>query len=366
MKILLIEPYFGGSHKRWAIELQQYSTHEIELLTLSAHHWKWRMHGGAIALAQKYTPSEQRPDLILATDMLDFGLFLSLTRSWSSGIKTAIYFHENQLNYPWSPTDKDVHLKRDNHYAFINYASAMVADRLFFNSTYHHTAFLKELPVFLNAFPEPNLMQSVSEISAKSSVLPLGMDLAKMLNEELPKCEKAKRAVVLWNHRWEYDKNPEMFFRALIEIQERGIEFNLVVLGEKYAHYPKIFDEAQDKLKDKILHWGFVETQAEYVRWLQLADVLPVTATQDFFGGSVVEAMYCNVVPFLPKRLAYLEHIPEALHHTFFYEEEDFVAKLQRRIMDVKYLRVMNTRQYVERYDWSNSISAYDQAFDAM
>jgi glycosyltransferase involved in cell wall biosynthesis len=170
--------------------------------------------------------------------------------------------------------------------------------------------------------------------------------------------------VVLWNHRWEYDKNPEAFFRALIEIQERGIDFNLVVLGEQYAQYPKVFDEAKETLKDKILHWGYVESQEEYAKWLHIADVLPVTAVQDFFGGSVVEAMYCNVVPFLPKRLAYLEHIPDALHNTFFYDESDFVAKLQRRIMDVKYLRVMNTRQYVERYDWSNCVTNYDQTLE--
>jgi glycosyltransferase involved in cell wall biosynthesis len=364
MKILLIEPYFGGSHKRWATELQQHSKHEFELLTLSAHHWKWRMHGAAIALAEKYKPGEKLPDLILATDMLDLNLFLSLTRKWSSGIRTALYFHENQLNYPWSPTDKDVYLKRDNHYAFINYASAMAADKLFFNSAYHHAAFLNELPIFLNAFPEPNLLNTVQQIAAKSSVLSLGMDLKKLELSETQILEKPKRAVVLWNHRWEYDKNPEAFFRALFEIQERGIDFHLVVLGEQYAQYPKVFDEAKEILKDKILHWGYVESQEEYAKWLHIADVLPVTAVQDFFGGSVIEAMYCNVVPFLPKRLAYLEHIPDALHNTFFYDESDFVAKLQRRIMDVKYLRVMNTRQYVERYDWSNYVAIYNQTLE--
>jgi len=365
MKILLIEPYFGGSHKRWATELQQHSRNEIELLTLSAHHWKWRMHGGAIALAEKCKLTSQ-PDLILASDMLDLTTFLSLTRQWSSSIKTAIYFHENQLNYPWSPKDKDVHLKRDYHYAFINYVSALTADKIFFNSTYHQSAFLAELPIFLNAFPEPNLSHTVRQIASKSSVLSLGLDLKKLELSPDESPEKPKRAVVLWNHRWEYDKNPETFFRALFEIQERGIEFHVVVLGEKYAQYPKIFDEAKEVLKDKILHWGYVESQKDYAKWLKIADVLPVTAVQDFFGGSVVEAMYCNVVPFLPKRLAYLEHIPEALHHTFFYDESDFVAKLQRRIMDVKYLRVMNTRQYVEQYDWLKCIIQYDYAFESV
>jgi hypothetical protein len=91
-----------------------------------------------------------------------------------------------------------------------------------------------------------------------------------------------------------------------------------------------------------------------------VADLLPVTSNQDFFGASVIEAMYCNVVPLLPKRLAYPEHLPQQFHSTFFYDENDFVTKIQKRIMDVKYLRVMNTRQYAERYDWQQLISFYD------
>jgi hypothetical protein len=93
------------------------------------------------------------------------------------------------------------------------------------------------------------------------------------------------------------------------------------------------------------------------------ADILPVTSVQDFFGASVVEAMYCNTIPMLPKRLAYPEHIPSNLHHTFFYDENEFVDKLQKRIMDVRILRIQNTQQFVKKYDWSEMISVYDKAF---
>ena len=54
INILLIEPYYTGSHKNWADELQKYSSHNIKLLTLSGSFWKWRMHGGAITLAKKF------------------------------------------------------------------------------------------------------------------------------------------------------------------------------------------------------------------------------------------------------------------------------------------------------------------------
>ena len=54
MKILIIEPYFTGSHKKWAQEFQKHSKHDIDFLTLPGRYWKWRMHGGAITLAQKF------------------------------------------------------------------------------------------------------------------------------------------------------------------------------------------------------------------------------------------------------------------------------------------------------------------------
>lgn len=366
MNVLLIEPFFTGSHKKWAEEYRQFSSHTVEILSLPGYHWKWRMHGAAVTLANQFMASAFKPDVILATDMLDLSLFLALTRTCTHNIPTTVYFHENQLNYPWSPTDGDVKLKRDNHYAFINYTTALAADKVFFNSAYHLQAFNAELPKFLRAFPDYTNDETATVIAAKSEVLPLGLNLQK-LNELKPAhIEKPQRCVVLWNHRWEYDKNPEAFFKALFEISERGIDFKLVVMGEKYERYPAIFSEAKEKLAQHILHFGYAESYEEYCKWLWVADILPVTSVQDFFGISVVEAMYCNAIPFLPKRLAYPEHLPEKYHATYFYDEEDFVNKLQRRIWDVGYLRVMDTQQYAAKYDWSNMAKVYDEKLEAV
>lgn len=365
MKILLIEPFYTGSHKKWAEELKQFSSHQIDILSLPGYHWKWRMHGAAVTLAQQANANTalHNCDLILATDMLDLNLFMSLTASWSANKKTAVYFHENQINYPWSPTDQDVKLKRDNHYAFINYTTALRADRVFFNSHYHMGAFMAALPPFLKMFPDYNNLETIEQVQAKSEVLPLGLNLRRLDELKPEKIEKPMRAVILWNHRWEYDKNPEEFFTALTDIAERGIDFRLVILGERYEKYPPVFDYAKEKFADKILHFGYADSYAEYAKWLWIADLLPVTSFQDFFGASVVEAMYCNCVPFLPKRLAYPEHLPEQFHSTYFYDSEDFTNKLQRRIWDIKYIRVMDTQQYARKYDWGNCIEIYDSAF---
>ncbi len=367
MNILLLDPFLGGSHKVWAEGWQQNSTHNITILGLTGSHWKWRMHGGAVKLAQQFLDSDLQPDVIMATDMLDLTTFLSLTRRRTANIPTAIYFHENQLTYPWSPQDRDVEKKRDNHYSFINYTSALAADKVYFNSAYHKDSFLEELPRFLKMFPDHKGMNTVEEIKKKSDVLYLGMDLTRLDELKPEKIEPLNRALLLWNHRWEYDKNPEDFFQALFEIQDRGIDFKLAVLGESYEMYPSIFDEAKEKLGEKIVHWGYAADKAEYAKWLWLADILPVTCEQDFFGGSVVEAMYCNVKPLLPNRLAYPEHVEEKYHSVFFYEgQEQFIKKLHKRIWDVSLLRKQQTRSYIQHYDWGTQAALYDAEMEKL
>ena len=124
MKILLVEPYFSGSHKSWAEGYQSFSNHNIRIISLPGKFWKWRMHGGAISLAKQFMEMDFSPDLILATDMLDLTTFLSLTKSRTAQIPNALYFHENQLSYPWPKSDRDFQEKQKNHYGFINLSSA--------------------------------------------------------------------------------------------------------------------------------------------------------------------------------------------------------------------------------------------------
>ncbi|MDX2001973.1 MAG: DUF3524 domain-containing protein [Chitinophagales bacterium] len=367
MKIVLLEPYFAGSHRSWAEGYRQHSRHQLEILSLPGSHWKWRMHGGAISLAKRYIEQQLKPDLILATDMLDLNLFLSLTRKVTANIPTAIYFHENQLTYPWSPKDEDTKQQRDNHYSFINYASALTADRVFFNSQYHCDTFLQALPAFLKAFPDHQETDRAALIKAKSSVLHLGLDLKAMDAIKPPKPEKPNRAVILWNHRWEYDKNPDFFFKVLTDIAERGVEFKAIILGQQYGKQPECFEHFRNQYADRILHYGYVASREEYVKWLCMADILPVTSQHDFFGASIVEAMYCDVIPLLPNRLAYPEHLPKQFHRTFFYDKDDELTnRLQRMIFDVRVLRPQKVAHFIEKYDWSSLSKLYDEQLEGV
>ncbi|MBT8214185.1 MAG: DUF3524 domain-containing protein, partial [Acidimicrobiia bacterium] len=47
MRVLLVEPYYAGSHRAWADGYVASSRHDVSLLTHDARFWKWRMHGSA-------------------------------------------------------------------------------------------------------------------------------------------------------------------------------------------------------------------------------------------------------------------------------------------------------------------------------
>nr|WP_240386262.1 DUF3524 domain-containing protein [Balneola vulgaris] len=360
--MVLLEPFFSGSHQQWAEGLKKHSSHRIEILSLKGRHWKWRMHGGAISLAKQFNELTEKPDLILGTSMLDLTTFLALTREKSSGIPVAIYFHENQLTYPWSPQDRDLKKKRDNHYAFINYVSALSADKVFFNSEYHKKSFLGSLPSFLKQFPDKREKDQLKGLTEKSEVLPLGLDLSRFDDYRDSDKEKQSEPVILWNHRWEYDKRPKAFFKQLFRLKEHGHAFKLVVLGEQNDVNPPIFEEAKEHLKDEILHWGYANTFEEYARWLWRADILPVTSKQDFFGGSVVEAMYCDCHPILPNRLAYPGHFPKKIRRDYLYEEGELEVRLETALETFMYLRQIDYQSLVKHYDWSELIENYDDA----
>ena len=103
MKILIVEPYYTGSHAAWAEGYSRHSRHDVQVLRLEGQFWKWRMHGGAVTLSRRFLDMSFQPDLILSTDMLDLTTFLALTRTKTAHVPTAVYFHENQITYPWSP-----------------------------------------------------------------------------------------------------------------------------------------------------------------------------------------------------------------------------------------------------------------------
>ena len=370
MKILIIEPYFTGSHRAWVQGYAACSSHHVDIITLPGRFWKWRMHGGAVTLARKFRAKDYRPDLILAGSMLDLSVFLSLTRNVTADIPVAVYFHENQLAYPWQETDRDRQKGRDVHYGFINYTTALCADHVFFNSHYNMRSFFSELPRMLKHFPDFNELDSVEEIKARSSVLHLGIEFPEAggPGDHAYSMSSGDVPVIVWNHRWEYDKNPSGFFDVLIALYQKGLEFQVILLGESFRQQPDEFLQAINVLGRRVLHAGFAGSREEYVRWLSCGNLLPVTSFHDFFGVSVCEAIYAGCLPMLPRRLAYPEIIPEEFHHGIFYDtEQELRNMLAEEIMNwrnrasERMSTVKRLKAAISRFSWDNMAPVYDR-----
>ena len=360
MRIALLESFYTGSHKSWIKGLIKNSNHEIIPITMEGKFWKWRMRGGAITLAKKFIEMKIKPDIFLISDMVDITTFKSLIKKEFSNIPIFIYFHENQLSYPWNEENNNATQKEKNYFGFINYISALTSDHNFFNSEYHKNIFLKDIRKLLDQFPDHKELDTIEKIKKKSTVLPLGIDLKRLDQFEIDQTNK--HPLVLWNHRWEYDKNPKTFFDALYKIDKEGIDFELAVIGESYNNNPAIFNEAKNKLSHRIIKFGFCDTLDEYAKYLWIADLIPITNIQDFFGISLVEAVYCNTYPLLPNRLSYPELIDYNVFHSLYYENEDsFFSLLKNSIKDIKKIRENSLRDQIIKFDWSNMAKDYDK-----
>lgn len=225
--LAFLEPYYSGSHKYFADGFKKCFSEQIRLFTLPGRHWKWRMHGSAVTFAEMIEKNGEKFDMVVSTSLADTALLKSLLLPKMPGARFVTYFHENQLAYPWSENDKEPS-KTDMHYAFINFTSALVSDIALFNSEFNRESFFSALEGFLRSFPDNRLAHKIDEIYKKSEVLYPGINLILPLSGE-----KNGPLKILWNHRWEYDKDPVAFFETMFRLKEAGIKFQLVVLGEE-------------------------------------------------------------------------------------------------------------------------------------
>lgn len=366
MNIYLIEPYLTGSHQAWAEGYARWSRHTVQLLTMPGYFWKWRMHGAAVTLAAALRTAfagPQPPDLLLATDMVDITTLLALTREVAHRVPVVLYFHENQLTYPPPPGTK-----RDLHYGWINYASSLVSDGIFFNSRYHLEAWYDELPRLLKHFPDFVPLETLAPLRARSDVLYPGIHLRRL--DELaeypglpPRGTPGEPPLILWNHRWEFDKKPEQFFALLERLDEMGLPFRLALAGESFRNQPSEFLEARERFRERIVHFGYATTE-QYRALLQRSDIVISTAIHEFFGIATVEAMYSGCCPLLPERLAYPELIPTAWRTTVLYRQFGEALERLRGWLTEGVPDTSTLRASVARFDWTQMARYYDEQFE--
>jgi glycosyltransferase involved in cell wall biosynthesis len=327
LRILVVEPWLGGSHRAFWNAWAERSEHSLEIVGLSPHHWKWRMRVGAWELARKVRKTPP-PELLVVSDYLALPSFYGfLPEEWSR-VPSLLYFHENQLTYPGSREVLDP--DRDLQFGFTNILSCTRAAGVAFNSRFHRSDFENAARELLTILPRPNPRVELEAALRSARVIPPGVEM-----EELPLGPGAEGKAplrVLFNHRWEHDKDPIGFLRAIAEARRRGARLELVLLGETFEKLPEGTAAALESIEEVILQRGFLPSRAEYVAQLGSCDLVVSTALHEFFGISVIEAMSAGATPLLPNRLSYPELVGEELSEEVLYEDEE---QLVRRLVDL-------------------------------
>lgn len=324
VRVAFVEPYFAGSHAAFAETLFAHVDVDWRPLTLPGRHWKWRMRGSAAYFAAHDDGVFEDVDVLFATSYLPLAELVGL-RPELARVPRVLYFHENQLTYPNQADDA-----RDHHFGFTQLVSCLAATECWFNSDYNRRAFLDAGRTLLDRMPDAVPPSFVDAIEAKSSVMPVPLVLPSAPIES----GHDGPPLVLWNHRWEHDKDPDTFFAALDALAERGVPFRLAVAGTRHSRWPEVFDRAEARFAERLVHFGPAD-RTTYERLLHSADLVVSTAQHEFFGVAVLEATHFGVCPLVPDDLAYVERFPEA----YRYARGDLPRALEARLTQRKPLR---------------------------
>ncbi|MDX1643926.1 MAG: DUF3524 domain-containing protein, partial [Thermoanaerobaculia bacterium] len=267
MRILALEPYYGGSHRHFLDGWVRHSRHDWTVLTLPPYKWKWRMRHSGVTFAAEIERRRTQGrgwDLLFCSDMVSLAELRGLLPTTLARLPSVLYFHENQLTYPVR-----VEKERDFQFGMTNIVSALAADAVWFNSRFHRDDFLEAIPPFLNRMPDHRPLDSVERIRGVAEIHPPGVACVP------PRRGDRDRGPlrILWAARWEHDKNPECFFEAAARLKHADVPFRLSVLGESFEESPEVFDWAQSEFHRQIDLWGYQRQRADYQRALFRADV---------------------------------------------------------------------------------------------
>jgi glycosyltransferase involved in cell wall biosynthesis len=239
MKILVLEPYYGGSHKTFLDGLQAHLPFDFMLLTLPARKWKWRMRLAAPFYADKIIElfNETKIDAIFSSSFVDVAALRSILPVPVSQLPFYTYFHENQFAYPVRKEDE-----RDFHFGLTNLTTVLASDKVAFSTAYNLQTFLQGVQKIVKVCPDMKLEGIMKKIEAKVSILYPGIDFSQIDKAAQSNRKNSETPVIVWNHRWEHDKNPKYFFNTLFELDANAFDFRLIVLGQSFRRKPQMRD----------------------------------------------------------------------------------------------------------------------------
>ena len=293
-------------------------TNDVKLITLTDKKWHWRARCSSLQFEDQLPVDPALVDVLLVSSVFPLAEFIGTHPEYSSKRKV-IYFHENQLVYPVQETKE-----RDFQYGYNQIMAALAANAIIFNSEWCHRSFIDNIAKHLKMIPDnrPHAKTISAKIDAKSSVVYFPIKSWPTI-EQVPNQEQPVH--IVWAHRWEHDKNPQLLFNALERIKDES--FVLSVIGQTYSHVPDAFVKGKESFGERIVNWGFLPSRDDYVNVMNNADIAISTADHEFFGVTMVEAALAGCLCFVPNKLSYPEIFPKEVR----YNTEAQLAKLLKQ-----------------------------------
>lgn len=294
-RVAVVEPWGGGSHAAWTAGLRRHSRHDITVLTLADRAWRWRLRGSAPWFAERIATLPHRPEVLIVSSLVDAASLRGLT---GRDVPMVLYAHETQWAYPSDRPDVESAMR--------NLVSMLAVDEVWFNSEFHRRSALAAGADLIDRMPDDQQVDALARLDAKSDVVYPGVDLSWAT----PTFVENGPPVVLWPHRWDHDKNPEVFERALNGLAADGVDFRLVLAGDDSCPASDVRARIIERWTPRILAVGPFDVDA-YRHWLHRSHLVVSCTAHEFFGMAVVEALAAGCRPVLPAAFSYPEIVAE-------------------------------------------------------
>lgn len=301
-KVLLLSAYHTDSHRYWCQWLmEQLVGYKWTLCQLPGRYFSWRIRGNPLSWWQQEA-LQQNYDLVIATSTVDIATLKGLNPQLAQ-IPWLYYSHENQFSYP-----KTSQQHNSLEPQMVQIYGLLAAQTIVFNSQYNLHSCMAGLETLLKKFPDQVPKDLVSTLTAKSQVLPVPLT-------EPSTPAKAKQAntipKLLWNHRWEYDKGPDLLLALVEELSTRKLDFQLTLLGRRFRQIPDSLTQLLTRYSDKVSAPEYLQDRDDYWQQLKQHDIVLSTTLHEFQGLAVQEAVLAGCCPLVPNRLAYPEIFPQ-------------------------------------------------------
>ena len=332
MNILLLSAYDAQSHRYWRETMvQSFPEFDWQVLALPARHFSYRVRANPLNwLAVNSAALAKHYDLVVATSTVDLATLRGICPALAH-VPAWLYCHENQFAYPDNPAHSVPDAHRLAAQMVFVYA-CLAAQAISFNSRWNHDSAMAGIRKLSSRLPEPIDERLIAGIASRSQVLPVPVDSAAA--GARPSRAAGAPLRILWNHRWEFDKGPDLLLAIIRQLVACEFSCELAIVGQQFRSRPAAFDAIDELLKNtahssavRLSHWGYVSAREDYLALLGQSDVVLSTAWHDFQGLAVLEAVAAGAVPLLPDRLAY----PELFAPGFMYSDSDGDATASAR-----------------------------------